>query len=339
MNQFLVEVLQQRDLLEDELEFYRFGKGKDLIDSIASEFVQKKMDKIILTGMGSSEYATKTMTSYLTKHGVLTLSYSSFELSRYQFEQITPTTLVVAISQSGNSQEVVELVEKAKRITTVIGIYNSEGSKLPELVDIALPIKSAKELAITSKTYQGTMFILNILGRKLTNALDDLFWCDVKSLSNWCEEWNKNWLKPSTEMFNFAKGVVLFDLLANNTSLATARQLSLAYREGLHNCSAVWEHADYAHGQYHSSKMKEKYLAQMFFPKFEDGTKEMKMLNFILDHGGKIILYTCSDIKPTERLYVLKMPNVCETLIPIAESLAAETFLGLLFGEDWVKDH
>ncbi|MDR0389172.1 MAG: hypothetical protein LBH73_03810, partial [Spirochaetaceae bacterium] len=61
--------------------------------------------------------------------------------------------------------------------------------------------------------------------------------------------------------------------------------------------------------------------------------------NYILDHGGKVMLYTASDIPARERLYVVKMPNVQDTLMPLAESVAAETFLGSLFGPDWVKDH
>lgn len=339
MNQFLVEVLQQSDLMRQEIEYYRNGKGRKTIESICREYKSKKMDKIILTGMGSSVYATCTMKSFLTQHGIPALSYSSFELSRYQFEQITPKTLVVAISQSGNSMEVVELIEKAKEVTTVVGIYNTEGSKVNIISDISMPILSEKELSITSKTYQGTMLILNILGRALTNSLDEEFWNEVDQLLVWSDNWIANWKKPSTEMWNFAQGVVLFDLLANNTSLATARQLSLAYREGLHNCSAVWEHADFAHGQYHSSKMQRRYLAQMFFPVFEEDTKEMKMFNFILDHGGKVILYTHSDVPARENVYVVKTPDICDTLVPLAESLAAETFLGMLFGSDWVKDH
>ena len=140
-------------------------------------------------------------------------------------------------------------------------------------------------------------------------------------------------------MFEFAQGTLLYDLLANDASLATARQLSLAYREGLHNCTAVWECADYAHGQYHSSKLGAKYLAQMFFPDFLEGTKEMKMKDYILDHGGKVMLYTCTPIKLQENLMVVRLPRVQDSLMPLVESIAAETFLGMLYGPDWVKDH
>ncbi|MDR1907891.1 MAG: SIS domain-containing protein [Holosporales bacterium] len=339
MNGFLQEVLTQANLLKKLQTFYQHGEGMCLIDAIGDTFMKNKMDKVILTGMGSSQYSSDCVRSYLTQHGVPALSFSAHELSRYQFQHITEKTLVIAISQSGNSMEVVELVEKAKKLTTVVGIYNSDICKLEEMVDFKLPINAGKEVSITSKTFEITMLILNILARKLVAELNDEFWKQVIATVGWCSEWIANWETPSRLMVDFAQGIELFDLLANDTSLATARQLSLAYREGLRNCASVWECADYAHGQYHSSKMGERYLAQMFFPVFEENTKEMKLFDYILDHGGKVMLYTASDILVRERLHVVKMPDLPSTLMPLAESIAAETFLGSLFGPNWVKDH
>ena len=338
MNGFLQEVLTQGDLLKKVIAFY-FGEGKHLIDDIGDAFKNNAMDHVILSGMGSSLYAMDCIRSYLTQHDIPALSFSAHELSRYQFKQITEKTLVVAISQSGNSAEVAELVEKAKKVTKVVGIYNNDGCKLQEMADYRLPICAGTEVSITSKTYEITMLILNILARRLTGTLNKDFWRQASAAAEWCIEWLANWEEPSKAMYGFAQGIELFDLLANDTSLATARQLSLAYREGLHNCTAVWECADYAHGQYHSSKMADRYLAQMFFPEFADNTKEMKMFNFILDHGGKVMLYTASDIPERECVHVVKMPKLPVTLMPLVESVAAETFLGLLFGPNWVKDH
>lgn len=338
MNGFIEEVCTQGELLMKVSNYYR-TEGKELIDDIVQEFRKREMNRVILTGMGSSLYAMDAVLSFLTKRGIRALSYSSHELSRYQFEQIDDKTLVIAVSQSGNSLEVVELVEKARKKTMVVGIYNNEGSVLSRIADRRLPICAEKEVSITSKTYELTMLILNILAHELTNEADVDFWKEVEQVSTWSSEWLKNWKKNSTPMYEFARGIELFDLLANDTSLATARQLSLAYREGLHNCTAVWECADYAHGQYHSAKMADKYLAQMFFPVFEDGTKEMKMFRFILEHGGKVMLYTTSDIENEERVFVVKLPRVRDSLMPLEESIAAETMLGMLLGPEWLKDH
>ncbi|RVU96725.1 SIS domain-containing protein [Coriobacteriales bacterium OH1046] len=338
MNSFLKEVLEQGDLLKRTVKFFREDKS-ELVERIFKAFIADEMDKVVLTGMGSSLYACDSVRSYLTSHGIPAVAFSSHELSRFQFGHITPKTLVIVISQSGNSSEVIELVEKAKKVTKIVGIYNSDGCKLQAIADFPLPIGSEKELSITSKTFENTMLILNIIAHRLTDELDAEFWADVDKVVAWCCDWIANYQKPSEEMLSFAKGVVLYDLLANDTSLATARQLSLAYREGLHNCAAVWELADYAHGQYHSSKMAEKYMAQIFNPILEEGTKDLKMLNFILDHGGKVMVYSNKPVPALDRAYAVSMPEVSDTLVPLAESVAAETFLALQFGPDWTKDH
>lgn len=338
MNGFIKEVCTQSCLLREVADFYR-NDGEKQINGIVEEFKQKKMKRLILTGMGSSLYAMDSVRSYLTGHGILALSFSSFELSRFQFGQIDEKTLVVAVSQSGNSMEVVELVEKAKKVTTVVGLYNNAGCRLSEIADIPLQIRAGKEVSITSKTYELTMLILNILAHKLAGELDESFWKEVEEAIEWSGNWLEKWEENSRPMYEFAQGIELFDLLANNTSLATARQLSLAYREGLHNSTAVWECADYAHGQYHSAKMAEKYLAQMFFPVLEEGTKEMKMFHFILDHGGKVMVYTASELSEKENVFVVKLPKLRDSLMPLVESIAAETMLGMLFGPEWVKDH
>lgn len=338
MNGFIDEVVTQGTLMQEVGRYYR-GAGLQSIQAIVAAYQERGCNQVILSGMGSSLYAMDSVRSFLTSNGIPALAFSSFELSRFQFGHVTDKTLLVAVSQSGKSMEVIELVEKAKPIATVAGIYNTEGCPLSQLVEFPLPIRAGKECSITSKTYQLTMLILNVLAHELVGKLDDAFWKELDFAADWSCKWLDNWEQNTRPMYDFAQDVELFDLLANNTSLATARQLSLAYREGLHNCTAVWECADYAHGQYHSSKLGAGYLAQMFFPVFEDDTKEMKMCNYILDHGGRVMLYTTSQIPERERRMVVKLPRVRDSLMPLLESVVAETLLGMLFGPTWVKDH
>lgn len=339
MNGFIQEVTTQGDLLRKAAAFYREGDGKALIEKVKAEYRAKGMRRVILSGMGSSLYAMDCVRSYLTERGIPCLSFSAFELCRFQFGQLDDQTLLVAVSQSGNSAEVVELVEKARQVTTVVGIYNNEGSLLSQMADIKLPILAGREVSITSKTYEITMLILNVIAHSLAGGLDGGFWNEVEQAADWIDRWLADWEGNSRPMYEFAQGVELFDLLANDSSLATARQLSLAYREGLHNCTAVWECADYAHGQYHSAKMADRYLAQMFFPELKENTKEMKMFRFILEKGGRVMVYTASDLPGGDNVFVVKLPLLRKSLMPLLESVCAETMLGMLFGPTWVKDH
>lgn len=64
--------------------YYR-SEGAEAMRQITDLFHEKKMNRVVLTGMGSSLYAMDTVLSYLTGHGIPALSYSSFELSRFQF--------------------------------------------------------------------------------------------------------------------------------------------------------------------------------------------------------------------------------------------------------------
>lgn len=102
MNSFLQEVITQGDYLKKTAAYYR-SEGAEAMRQITDLFHEKKMNRVVLTGMGSSLYAMDTVLSYLTGHGIPALSYSSFELSRFQFGQLDGRTLVIAVSQSGNS--------------------------------------------------------------------------------------------------------------------------------------------------------------------------------------------------------------------------------------------
>lgn len=338
MNGFIDEVISQGELIQSVSSFY-LAEGKDNIKNICNIFRNKEINRVILAGMGSSLYAIDSVKSYLTERNICALSYSAHELSHYQFNQIDKKTLLIAISQSGKSSEVLELVEKASGKTEIVGISNEKDSPLNQMVSLSLPLLAGKEISITSKTYESTILVLNILARALTGTSNEKFWDQIQRLGTWLKMWMNEWHKNVTPLFEFAKNGLLYDLLANNASLATAKQLSLAYREGLHNCTAVWECADYAHGQYHSSKLGKNYIAQMFFPKMKPETKEYKMMNYILAHGGRVLLYTSSPIESKEGLMVYHLPEYEESLMPLIESPVAETLLGMLFGSNWVKDH
>ena len=139
MNGFIEEVCTQGILLKRYLKEY-WPMDREIVDRIAACYKEKAMNRIILTGMGSSLYAARCVQGYLTGHGIPALVFSSFELSRFQFNQIDSRCLVVAISQSGKSQEVVELADKARKVTVVVGIHNYEESPLEAVCDFMLQI-------------------------------------------------------------------------------------------------------------------------------------------------------------------------------------------------------
>ena len=137
-----------------------------------------------------------------------------------------------AVSQSGNSREVLELIRNISKITPVIGITNNNDSPLAQQVPITLPLKAGIENSITSKSYENTILLLNIISHHLLGQLDSPFWNEVSTVIDWINEWMSDLVRKQP-LFHFARNSILFDMIAEGPSLATTKLLSLAYREGI----------------------------------------------------------------------------------------------------------
>ena len=85
---------------------------------------------LILTGMGSSFHALHPLQLKLIEHGIIAIMAEASELVHYQARLFDPRTLVVAVSQSGQSAEVVRLLEINAARSAVIGITNMPESPL-----------------------------------------------------------------------------------------------------------------------------------------------------------------------------------------------------------------
>ena len=320
--------------MKECLRRYR-NEDANLIQHVVKVFHEKGLRRIILTGMGSSLYAMDAVRSYLTQHNIPTVSFSAYELSRYQFQQIDDKTLVIVISQSGTSWEAIEIAEKARTLTTVVGIHNTPSCPLAQCCDIALDMYAGKEVSISNKSHELTMLVLAMLAHAIVDELDDAFYSRVEEVIAWCDAYLAQYEENTKDLYAFAKDADIYDFIANNTSLATARQAALIYREGLHANTAAWECADYAHGQYHG--VKEGYLGIMMMPVIEEGTREKKMFDHILKDHGKLLLLTSRPMQEHPNLKMVLLPETEDCLLPLMESIVTDCLLGMLLGSEWYK--
>ena len=96
---------------------------------------------------------------------------------------LTDKTLVFAVSQSGETADVLEAVRIAKgRGSRVIGITNVLGSSLTMEGDAFLLMHSGPEICVLStKTYTSQVVLMNLLAHALVNRYEE-YVADVKSL-------------------------------------------------------------------------------------------------------------------------------------------------------------
>ncbi|MBB5254531.1 glutamine--fructose-6-phosphate transaminase (isomerizing) [Sulfurisphaera ohwakuensis] len=119
--------------------------------------------KVYIIANGSSLHAGYISSYYL--HDVSLNVVSAAEFPYYALDNITTGTVVIAISQSGETSDVIRSVKLAKqRGAVILGITNSVGSRLALESNVYLPITAGPELAVpATKTFTSTIVVLKIL--------------------------------------------------------------------------------------------------------------------------------------------------------------------------------
>lgn len=334
MNEFLKEVVTQGEVLKSCLDKY-LKEENESFNRIVNIFKEKKLKKVLFVGMGCSLYAPHNVVDYLTSREIPALVLNAYEASRYQFGHITSDTLVVAISQSGESAEVIELTQKAKKITTVVGIVNKKGSSLDKILDHRLWMYAGEERTIANKSYLCTLAILNILSAALVEELNHDFVTQLYDSAEWISTFLKNSIDNTESIYNFVKDSTSYDFIGNGPSISTAMQCAMTFRDGQNIHTTAINCADYSHGWYAS--VKEGYLGVIFAPYFKEDSVEVKMVDKIISKGGKVLLVTSANVKSNENMMVINHPTVMENIAPLLQIIPCNTLLGWTLGEGWTR--
>ncbi|TYC17568.1 SIS domain-containing protein [Actinomadura syzygii] len=122
---------------------------------------------IVLTGMGASYHACLAAASTLGRAGVLATTVNTAELTHFRMRALAPGTVVVAISQSGRSAELVRLSGALDRRTRLVTITNGLGNPLAEAADIAFDTRAGAEHGPSTGTFAATFPPLAALVRTL----------------------------------------------------------------------------------------------------------------------------------------------------------------------------
>ena len=136
-----------------------------LKDSVALENLTKALDlmqnssgRIIVTGMGKSGHIGKKIAASLASTGTPSFFVHPAEASHGDLGMITENDVVIAISNSGESKELVDIINYCKRFgIKIIAITKNPESSLGKAGDIVLALPDFEEacplgLAPTSST-------------------------------------------------------------------------------------------------------------------------------------------------------------------------------------------
>ncbi len=142
----------------------------------------------VFVGCGTAYYCGLASTYLFAKEGLKSRAYGAYELNPFLGE-ITEKTLLVAISQSGETADTILAVKEAKKKgATIVAAVNARASTLERMSDIVLSVQAGPEIAVVStKAYSSQLATMLMLaktasGNEVTKSQFQ------KDLSSWLNE-------------------------------------------------------------------------------------------------------------------------------------------------------
>lgn len=137
----------------------------------------KTVDKIIVIGCGTASYAGM-VAKYAIEHWVrIPVEVELAHEFRYRDPILTPRTLVVAISQSGETMDTLMALRHAREQgSKVLAICNTQGASIPRESDAVLYTHAGPEVAVAStKAFVAQITAAYVLGLYLAQLKGTVF--------------------------------------------------------------------------------------------------------------------------------------------------------------------
>lgn len=169
---FLSEILAQPDAMRSA------GSGlveqADQLDRLRG-LLSRTTPPIILTGMGSSYDSLLGLASMLGRAGVTVTTINTAELVHFQMAAVRPDAVVIAVSQSGRSAEIVRLADElpGRPGVALVSITNGLANPLASAADLSLDMCAGDEHGPATMTFAATMVVLSALTELITDPSRD----------------------------------------------------------------------------------------------------------------------------------------------------------------------
>jgi glutamine---fructose-6-phosphate transaminase (isomerizing) len=160
------ELMDQSRALRHAADFYL--NNPNLLD-LSKKFLVRRL---VLTGMGASYHAACIAGFHLQSLGMQAVAVEALDLFNYSAPFLGAGDILIYISQSGSSGEVLPLLDRLDKQVVLVGITNQTESPLAQHAQATLPILAGDETLVATKTYINTLAILWLLARQTAGVFD-----------------------------------------------------------------------------------------------------------------------------------------------------------------------
>ena len=160
---YLAEIAEQPDILRRLATDVEARHGREL-SACRERILAGEFDRVVLTGMGGSLHGVHPGLLALANGLQLPVAaWDASELTQQAPAAVGDRTLVIAVSQSGESAELKRLAAPPRRPGLVIGVTNQRPNTLADWADIAVATEAGPERTASTKTYTAGLAALHLV--------------------------------------------------------------------------------------------------------------------------------------------------------------------------------
>ena len=278
-----------------------------------------KIDRIVLTGMGGSLHSLYPMLLELGRSCPLPASlWDSSELVQQGLAVINERTLVVAVSQSGESGEVVRLCEQSRRPGLAIAVTNGGGNTLAAWADIGVRTGAGPERTASTKTYTAGLAALNLvtealLGRPIGPQVHAL-----RAAAEGMRQSLPRWTATASEVAEFLGAESPISFVGRGANLASAAMAALLTAEASKLSCTALSGGQFRHGPI--ELVREGFRCVLFAsPDAETARLDRRIADTVIELGGRCAWVSAGGPQPPARPgeFVIDLPPCDPSCLPI----------------------
>lgn len=317
MNFYLHDIITQPQEISNFLCRYTDGEMRGRLEQL------KKMNirKIVFSGMGSSNFCALSANLLLRKYGVESDVISTGELLYYEQELLDADTVLCLISQSGESGEIVHLLECLKSSVKIIGVTNNSASTLAKRSDLLFELFVSDEISVTTRTYLAsyavTMLIAyTVLGQDVQERA-----VQIKEIISGMEDYLKDYETKADQLLRFCRPMNYLCLIGRGYSLTTVKAGALFFREVARFPALDFDGAEFRHGP--MELVDDGFYGIVLAPSGPTKELSIRLAQDIAKSGGHVVLITDEPSGDTDKdgMMVACLPKLPEELAALVQIL------------------
>ena len=237
------EILEQPERLARLLQSQR-----KIVERIARAIAERDISYVFLTARGTSDNAGRYANYLLGGMNGLPLALATPSLFTYYHRPPRlKGALVIGISQSGQSPDIVSVLEEGRRQGCMtLAITNATESPLAEAAEFVLDMQAGPEYAVAAtKTYTGELMSIAMLSAALNP--EGVQWDNLSKVPGWIGEALRHdeAIAAAVERYKYVNHCVV---LGRGYNYATAFEWALKLKELCYVEAEPYSPADFQHG-------------------------------------------------------------------------------------------